>query len=144
MSYADLYQYLPATLHQQGRQATKAHVELFWNNTHPAEIQVGVSTGGDVETWRVGRDLFIATDQTWSRGSWMGGGDFGVCFAGERVMLAFKPHHSNENHAIVTLPSDQVTDFIAHSCALVNPGEAESAINLDHIEKALAQILDAE
>jgi hypothetical protein len=143
VSYADLYTYLPATLHQQGRQATKAHVGLFWNNTHPAEIQVGVSTGRDMETWRVGRDLFIATDQTWSRGSWMGGGDFGVCFAGERVMLAFKPHHSDEKHAIVILPAQQVTDFIAHSCALVNPGEAESAINLDHIEKALAQILDA-
>jgi len=77
--------------------------------------------------------------------TWKPGGSDATCSSQPtRPGHAFKPHHSNEKHAIVILPAQQVTDFIAHSCALVNPGEAESAINLDHIEKALAQILDAE
>lgn len=141
MMYKDLYLSLPGTLHAKGARRTTCAVGLFWANPRPSEISLTVATGDSHETWTVARSLFIAAHRDWYQGAWAGGGQFGICYAGPRLMLAFRPVWTDA-HAVVTIAApDSVNEFIEHTRGLVQAGDEETAVNLKAVDEALERIL---
>lgn len=144
MTYKDLYTTTSGTLCQRGAKTVRATIGMFWRNNDPSSVSINVRAGESHEVWTVGRSLFIAAGLDWYRGAWAGGGDFGVCYAGDRVMLAFKPTDRPREHVIVIAPAAPFEDFIQHTVALVEPGDPECAINMEHVDKAIERILGAD
>lgn len=140
MSYADLYTTLSASLCWKTPPQQRATIGLFWANTRPAEVSLAVRCGDDYEVWNVGRSLFIAAAQDWARGSWIGGGDFAVCYSPTVVLLAFKP--AGGPHAVAFVDREKLGDFIEHTQRIVPPGEAESRVTLERVDEALRRIFD--
>jgi hypothetical protein len=144
--YTDLYVGLNATICSTGKQTTPCTMGLFWANTRPSEVRITVRTGPDnLQTWTVGRALFIAAGLDWYRGAWAGGGDFGICYTKDtdKAMLAFKPTDRPDQRAIVIAGTAVVEDFVQHTAALVPPGDAETLINLAAVDAAIGKILAA-
>lgn len=142
--YKDLYMTTPGTLCQRGLKATRATIGVFWRNDGPSEISVDVRAGESYEIWSFGRSLFIAAAQDWARGAWIGGGDVGVCYAGDRIMLAFKPTDRPAQHVILIAPAAIFEDFIQHTEALVPTGDPEWSINMEHVDRAIEEILGSD
>lgn len=139
MSYADLYQAIPASLAVRGHKPVRATLGLFWSNLRPSEIACAIRAGDNYETWNVGRATFIAANQEWARGAWLGGGWFACCYAGDRIMLGFRP--PRQTQAVVIAPATPVAEFIDHTTRLVPPGQPEEDINIERLDAALERIL---
>lgn len=139
MSYADLYQAIPATITVRGHRAHEATLALFWSNLRPCEINVTIRSGDTHQTWSVGRSLFIASHEEWCAGAWMGAGIFAVCYTGNKIMLGFRP--PGVANAVVIAPQQAVWDYIQHTMALVPPGDPESEITIQRLDEELARIL---
>lgn len=137
MNYADLYTSTPATMVQRGLKPVTANVSLFWSNHEPAEITVTVTLLDQQEPWGVGRSLFVAAAADWARGTWMGGGDFAVCYTGGRALLSLRP----DPGAILICPGPFVEEFIAHSQRIVPCGSAEERITLQRVDEAIERML---
>lgn len=138
--YTDLYQALTGTLSQKGCDPTPCHIGMFWSNLRPAEIALSIRIGEQIEPWNVSRNTFIAAALPWALGAWMGAGDFSVCYAGPKALLALAA--LRPGGAIIIAETGPVTDFIDHTVTLLPPGEAESAIIVERLDAELARILD--
>lgn len=136
----DLYSTIKGTAYWQDLQPQIVDAGLYWRAGNPSEIAISFKSGGVTETWRVGRDTFVAARQEWATGCWLGAGQFAVCWRNERCLISLRPHGGER--CIVMLPETTVADFIDHTCALIEPGSIiERAANRAQVEKAIRRIL---
>ena len=138
MTFADVFQSLNATLHNRGRTPARCTVGLYWTNTAPSEITLSIRSGEEYAVWSVARSILIGAEFDGLRGSWVGGGDFAACYAGERIMLAFKPRATND-HAVMILPADPVREWVNHTIRITPPAD-ETDANMTQVDAALEHI----
>lgn len=141
MMYKDLYSAVPASMCIRGHRPQRATLGLFWANTRPAEINLSIRCGEDYQVWFVARSTFIAADQEWARGSWIGaGGWFAVCHAANQCLLMLREHAGHQ--AILFTPGQAITAFIEHTQAIVPAGDPETEVTMHQVDKAIKEILN--
>lgn len=123
----------------------KATVALSWDPQSPLTVTITV-TGDEPVTWDVSRNLFIHAAQPWARGSWIGSGDFRLCYAGNQAMFGFHGGLGGQRvTAVVLTAADPVTAFIDDTYALIPPSsDLEADTITGAVDDALARILGAD